>query len=169
MQRNFKKERDKRIKPFFDNKVQTDLNCFWLYSNLLSSLATNDIKLYDNTIVLSKKLLKKHHNNIYHCYEKNNDEIKVFLEDYVYLCLLLITLYELENDTESLNICQELMLKAWDLFYNDEYKLLQKNIVKNNDLFVNPIDISDNNIPNGNSVYLMVCNKLKNITGKRLE
>ena len=26
-----KKERDKRIKPFFDNKVQTDLNCFWLY------------------------------------------------------------------------------------------------------------------------------------------
>ncbi len=41
------------------------------------------------------------------------------------------------------------MLKAWDLFYNDEYKLLQKNIVKNNDLFVNPIDISDNNIPNG--------------------
>ena len=59
------------------------------------------------------------------------------------------------------------MLKAWDLFYNDEYKLLQKNIVKNNDLFVNPIDISDNNIPNGNSVYLMVCNKLKNITGKK--
>ena len=30
------KERDKRIKPFFDNKVQTDLNCFWLYSNLYS-------------------------------------------------------------------------------------------------------------------------------------
>ena len=52
------------------------------------------------------------------------------------------------------------MLKAWDLFYNNEYKLLQKNIVKNNDLFVNPIDISDNNIPNGNSVYLIVCNKL---------
>ena len=24
-------ERKKRDKPFFDNKVQTDLNCFWLY------------------------------------------------------------------------------------------------------------------------------------------
>ena len=60
------------------------------------------------------------------------------------------------------------MLKAWDLFYNDEHTLLQKNIVKNNDLFVNPIDISDNNIPNGNSIYLMVCNKLKNITGKKI-
>ena len=37
----------------------------------------------------------------------------------------------------------------------------KKMLVKNNDLHVNPIDISDNNIPNGNSVYLMVCNKLK--------
>ena len=52
------------------------------------------------------KIVKKLHNNIYHCYEKITDEIKVFLEDYVYLCLLLITLYELENDTVSLNICQ---------------------------------------------------------------
>ena len=30
--------REKRVKPFFDNKVQTDLNCYWLYSNLYSSL-----------------------------------------------------------------------------------------------------------------------------------
>ena len=159
-----KRERDKRTKPFFDDKVQTDLNCFWLYANLFSSLVINDIKLYNNTVSLSKKLISKMHNNIYHCYEKNNDEIQVFLEDYVYLCLLLITLYELENDRESLNICEKLMLKAWDLFYNEQYELLQKNIIKDNDLFVNPIDISDNNLPNGNSIYLIICNKLKNIT-----
>ena len=56
------------------------------------------------------------------------------------------------------------MLDTWELFFNDEYNLLQKNITKNNDLFINPIDISDNNIPNGNSIYLIVSNKLKNIT-----
>ena len=56
------------------------------------------------------------------------------------------------------------MVKAWHLFYNEKHTLLQKNIIKKNDLFVNPIDISDNNIPNGNSIYLEVCNKLKNIT-----
>ena len=32
-------------------------------------------------------------------------------------------------------------------------------------MFIEPIDISDNNIPNGNSIYLIICNKLKNITG----
>ena len=51
-------------------------------------------------------------------------------------------------------------------FFNNNYQLLQKNIIKNNDLFVNPIDITDNNIPNGNSIYLNVCNKLKNITNE---
>ena len=162
--RTLEQKRGKRVKPFFDDKVQTDLNCFWLYSNLYASLALKNTKLYNDTLKLSKDIIQRLDNNIYHCYEKDNDEINVFLEDYSYLCLLLISLYEIENDQNSLNLCIELMTKAWTLFYNDQYELLQKNTVKQNDLFVNPIDISDSNLPNGNSVYLTVCNKLKNIT-----
>ena len=161
-----KTERNKRAKPFFDEKSQTDLNCFWLYSNLYSSLVLEDAELYDETIKSSKKLIKRFNNTVYHCNDKGDKEINVFLEDYSYLCLLLITLYELENDTDSFNLCQALMIEAWDLFYNNQYELLQKNIIKTNDLFVNPIDISDNNLPNGNSIYLSICNKLKNITNK---
>ena len=157
-------ERNKRIKPFFDNKVQTDLNCFWLYSNLNAALVLKDDKLFVNTLISTKKLIKQLKNNIYHCYEKSGNKVNVFLDDYAYLSLLLITLYELENDDKSLELCKKIMLDTWELFFNDEYNLLQKNIIKNNDLFINPIDISDNNIPNGNSVYLIVCNKLKNIT-----
>ena len=157
-------ERNKRIKPFFDNKVQTDLNCFWLYSNLNAALVLKDDKLFVNTLISTKKLIKQLKNNIYHCYEKSSNKVNVFLDDYAYLSLLLITLYELENDEKSLELCKKIMLDTWELFFNDEYNLLQKNIIKNNDLFINPIDISDNNIPNGNSVYLIVCNKLKNIT-----
>ena len=157
-------ERNKRIKPFFDSKVQTDLNCFWLYSNLNAALVLKDEDLYINSLILIKKLIKQLKSNIYHCYERNNDEVNVFLDDYSYLSLLLITIYELENDEDSLKLCKKIMLDAWELFFNDEYNLLQKNITKKNDLFINPIDISDNNIPNGNSIYLIVCNKLKNIT-----
>ena len=157
-------ERNKRIKPFFDNKVQTDLNCFWLYSNLNAALVLKDDKLFVNTLISTKKLIKQLKNDIYHCYEKSSNKVNVFLDDYAYLSLLLITLYELENDDKSLELCKKIMLDTWELFFNDEYNLLQKNIIKNNDLFINPIDISDNNIPNGNSVYLIVCNKLKNIT-----
>jgi len=120
--------------------------------------------LYKNTInkinIIDEKLKK----NIYHCYNKDKVEIDVFLEDYVYYGLLLITLYELNNDAVSLDKCKNLMEETWKLFFNKDYKLLQKNISKSNDLFVNPIDIADNNIPNGNSIFLLICNKLKNIT-----
>ncbi len=157
-------ERKKRIKPFFDNKVQTDLNCYWLYSNLYTSLILEDRDLYQettNSINIINEKLKK---NIFHCYSKGKSEIDVFLEDYVYYSLLLITLYEMNNDKFSLNKCVKIMEEVWELFFNKESQLLQKNILKSNDLFVNPVDISDNNIPNGNSLYLLICNKLKNIT-----
>ena len=157
-------ERKKRIKPFFDDKIQTDLNCYWLYSTLFSSIILNDEKLFETTnkkIDLIKEKLKS---KIYHCYDKNGEEIDVFLEDYVYYCLLLITDYEINNNKNSLEICTSLMNEVWDVFYSKENNLLQKNKVKSNDLFVNPIDISDNNIPNGNSIYLLICNKLYNIS-----
>ena len=81
-------ERKKRIKPFFDNKVQTDLNCFWLYSNLYSSLILDDQELYKKTIDSINHINDKLKKNIFHCYNKKNEEIDVFLEDYVYYSLL---------------------------------------------------------------------------------
>jgi len=160
-------ERKKRIKPFFDSKIQTDLNCYWLYSNLFSSLVLENKKLMSKTLNSIKLLNDKLQSKIYHCYDKKNDEIDVFLEDYVYYSLLLVSVYEINNDKNSLNLCIELMEKTWELFFNQEDEILQKNMINNNDLFVNPLDIADNNIPNGNSIYLFICNKLNNITNKR--
>ena len=71
------------------------------------------------------------------------------------------------TNKNSLNICIDLMEKAWELFFNKEDQILQKNIINNNDLFANPVDLADNNIPNGNSIYLFICNKLNNITNKK--
>ena len=161
-------ERKKRIKPFFDNKVQTDLNCYWLYSNLYSSLILDDQELYGKTINSINHINKNLKDNVFHCYNKKNEEIDVFLEDYVYYSLLLVTLYEINNDKISLEKCEKKMEEAWRLFFNKENNLLQKNILKSNDLFVQPIDIADNNIPNGNSIYLLICRKLSNITNKKL-
>ena len=163
-ERSLLKEREKRIKPFFDDKVQTDLNCYWLYTNIYSSLYLNDEILYKKTISSINNIKDKLKNNIFHCYNKNKEEVDVFLEDYAYFSLLLISLYEINNDKVSLEKSIKIMKEAWDIFYNKEHNLLQKNVLNNNDLFVNPIDFGDNNIPNGNSIYLFVCNKLRNIT-----
>ena len=163
-ERSLLKEREKRIKPFFDDKVQTDLNCYWLYTNIYSSLYLNDEILYKKTVSSINNIKDKLKDNIFHCYNKNKEEVDVFLEDYAYFSLLLISLYEINNDNTSLEKSIEIMKEAWDIFYNKEHNLLQKNVLNNNDLFVNPIDFGDNNIPNGNSIYLFVCNKLRNIT-----
>ena len=157
--------REQRIKPFFDDKTQTDLNSYWIYNILHSSLILEDENLFNTSINYFERLSLNLKNNIYHCYNKNRDEIDVFLEDYVYYSLLLISIYEIKNDTNSLTRCADILEETWELFYNNENQLLQKNIKKTNDLFVNPIDVIDNNIPNGNGIFLLVCSKLYNITG----
>ena len=102
---------------------------------------------------------------MFHCY-KDKDGVKVFLEDYVYLSQLIINLYETTGKISYLNDAKKIMKKTWDLFYDKSNKILQKNSINDNDLFVSPSDISDHNIPNGNSIFLINCKKLEVITGE---
>ena len=156
--------RKKRIKPFFDDKTQTDLNSFWIYSILQSSLILDDKNIYNQATNYFNNLKTILKNSIFHCYDKNRKEIDVFLEDYAYFSLLLVSIYEINKDENSLNECSDLLKEIWNFFYDEENNLLQKNIKNSNDLFVKPVDIIDNNIPNGNSIFLLVCNKIFNIT-----
>ena len=157
-------ERSKRVKPLFDHKTQTDLNCYWIYTIIHSSIVLENKEIFKIAMDYLNKIQNVLKDNLFHCYNKKREEIDVFLEDYVYFSLLLVSVYEVSNDKKSLDQCCILMKKAWELFYNDENQVLQKNIKKSNDLFVQPIDLIDNNIQNGNSIFLLVCNKLFNIT-----
>ena len=155
-------KRNERNKPFFDDKAQIDLNSFWIYSNFQASIVLDDEDLKEKTINLLKLISNKTSDKIYHC--NKNDEVDVFLEDYVYYCLALLSYYEIEGNDKYLNILIEKMNETWELFFDQKNKLLQKNKIGDNDLFVNPIDINDNNIPNGNSVFLNLCHKMNLIT-----
>ncbi len=156
------KIRKQRKKPFFDDKSQTDLNAFWIYVNLYSSILLNDKSLLEKTKKNIENLNQVYENRLFHCYN-DNKQIDVFLEDYVYFSLLLLSNYEFTKDQSSLEKCNNLMDEAWSNFFNSDERILQKNKIKSNDLFVEPIDLNDNNIPNGNSIYLLISNKLNNI------
>ena len=156
-------ERKKRVKPFFDDKSQTDLNSFWIYTLLHSSFVLKNKTLRDKSFELLEILQKTLKNKIYHCYDKK-EEIDVFLEDYAYFALVLVSFYEVTGNEKYLNRSEEILKETWSLFYDEETKTLQKNSQKLNDLFVKPIDIIDNNIPNGNSIFLLTLNKIFNIT-----
>ncbi len=156
-------ERKKRVKPFFDDKSQTDLNSFWIYTLLHSSFVLKNKTLRDKSFELLGILQKTLKNKIYHCYDKK-EEIDVFLEDYTYFALVLVSFYEVTGNENYLNRSEEILKETWSLFYDEETKTLQKNSQKTNDLFVKPIDIIDNNVPNGNSIFLLTLNKIFNIT-----
>ena len=90
--------------------------------------------------------------------------MKVFLDDYTYLSQLMINFYEITGEYKYLTDAEKINEQTWELFYDKKNKILQKNPVKENDLFVPPLDINDSNIPNGNSIFLLNCKKLESIT-----
>jgi len=155
--------REKRPKPFFDDKTQIDLNAYWISTLIFVAEVFNKEewkKLSLSNYNLIKNLTK---DEIYHCY-KNKDGVKVFLDDYAYLAQLMINFYETTGEINYLDDAKKIVQQTWDLFYDKENKILQKNPIKQNDLFVPPLDINDSNIPNGNSVFLLNCKKLEAIT-----
>jgi len=146
------KIRKKRVKPFFDNKIQLDLNSLWV-SALLSANQVLPEKKYlkeaENLYLdIEKKFLD---NKIFH----SNSESIVFIEDYAFVINCLNDLYDAtlnpKYKIKSLKIARE----AIDNFYIKEKKIFQKNKILTNDLFLNPIDVSDHTIPNGNSTMLL--------------
>jgi uncharacterized protein len=151
------KIRSKKNKPFFDDKTQLDLNCLWI-SGLISAheiLPKNDyLKLAERFFsTIEEKYLKK---TIQHSYSKES----VFLEDYAFLINVLNDFSEKTMNFKYKNLAKKLCHQTIDRFYIKEKNIFQKNEKKNNDIFFNPIDISDNTIPNGNTIMLINLTRL---------
>ena len=112
----------------FDDKSQTDLNAFFLYTLIQASIILKDDNLKNDTLksvdLLKNKLSKK----IYHCYE--NNEVDVFVEDYVYYALLLISLYEINGSESNLTSTENIMKEIWNVFFDKKTELLQKTLLK---------------------------------------
>ena len=150
--------RRKKNKPFFDNKIQLDLNCLWV-SALVSAEKILPKKNY-------LQIAETFYNNLEKIFFKEerlfhtNSKTAVFLEDYAYAISMLLDLSDQTLKPNYLFKAKNLCKKAIELFYIKEKSIFQKNIISNNDLFHEPIDISDNNIPNGNSIMLLNFSRL---------
>jgi len=154
-----KKLRQEKNKPFFDSKVQLDLNCLWV-----SALIAADQILPNNNFL---KIAENYHENLEKLFfnkEKLQHTLlkpEVFLEDYAYSIAMFLDLYDQTLKNNYLFKAKELCKKTIELFYLKEKLIFQKNIIATNDLFHKPIDISDGNIPNGNSIMLLNFSRLK--------
>jgi len=153
-----KELRKKKNKPFFDNKVQLDLNCLWVSALIAAEkiLPKHDYLQIAETYYYSLEKIFFTEDRLHH----TNSKKFVFLEDYAYAIAMLLDLSDQTLKPNYLFKAKDLCQKTIKLFYVNEKSIFQKNIVSNNDLFHRPIDISDNNIPNGNSIMLLNFSRL---------
>ena len=154
-----KKLRKGKTKPFFDNKIQLDLNCLWV-----SALVCAEQVLPNNNFLKIAETYCESLGKIFFNKEELQHTIlkpEVFLEDYAYSIAMFLDLYDHTLKPDYLFKAKELCKKTNQLFYIKEKSIFQKNIVNTNDLFHKPIDISDGNIPNGNSIMLLNFTRLK--------
>ncbi len=151
------KIRNKRKKPFFDSKTQLDLNSLWVSSLVFAhSVMPNEGYLEKAEKYLNSIENKFCKTSLFHSYSK---EI-VFIEDYAYYIQALIDLADATMELKYKIKAKEIYMEAKTKFLNEEKNIFQKNQLTSNDLFVCPIDISDNTIPNGNSIMLLNLTRL---------
>ena len=146
------KIRSKREKPFFDDKTQLDLNCLWISSLVTANEILPDkgyLKLAEEFFsMIEKKYIQ---NKIYHSYSKDI----VFIEDYAFLINALNDLYDKTMSFKYKDLAKKMSFEALDKFFVFDKNIFQKNPKTNDDIFLNPIDIGDNTIPNGNAIMLI--------------
>ncbi len=94
--------------------------------------------------------------NIYHSYSKDIS----FLEDYAFLIQALLDLADTTMNPKYRILAKKYCSEVIEKFYDKKMKIFQKNEIEKNDIFFNPIDISDNTIPNGNAVMLINFSRL---------
>ncbi len=151
------KIRKKRKKPFFDKKNQLDLNCLWVSSLItLNSIipGENYLKAAENFFEkIEKKFCAE---NIFHSYSENI----AFIDDYAYLIQCLLDLSDSTMNPKYRLLAKKYCDEAIKKFFDNNTKVFQKNEKEKNDIFMKPIDISDNILPNANSIMLINFSRL---------
>ena len=94
--------------------------------------------------------------SIFHSYSEDIS----FIEDYAYLIQCLLDLSDATMNPRYRLSAKKYCDEALKKFYDNNNKIFQKNEHSKNDIFTSPIDISDNTLPNANSIMLINFSRL---------
>ena len=151
------KIREKRKKPFFDEKNQLDLNCLWVSTLISLNSIIQDVDYLKTAEHFYEKIENKFCvKNIFHSYSKDIS----FIEDYAYLIQCLLDLFDATMNPKYRLLAKKYCDEAMKKFYDEKIKVFQKNEKTKNDIFMTPIDIGDNILPNANSIMLINFSRL---------
>ena len=151
------KIRLKRNKPFFDDKTQLDLNCLMISALISASEILPNNRYLELAEEFFLKIENKYiKNKIHHSYSTNI----VFIEDYAFLINAINDLSDKTMNFKYKDLAKKLSQEALAKFFLEKKHIFKKNQKNSNDTFFEPVDISDNTIPNGNAIMLINLVKL---------
>lgn len=160
--------RSKRIHPYKDDKILTSWNALMIIAFSKAARTFNNENYKDIAIKACNFIFKNLMDNegtVYTRFRQGEKGNEGFIEDYAFLSLALIELYETTFNTYYLEKSIEITNKMIDLFWDYNkggFYLYSKNSEK---LIVRPKEIFDGAIPSGNSVATLNLILLYYITG----
>jgi len=160
--------REKRIHPFKDDKILTDLNGLTIVA--LSKAATvfsdltylNAAKKAANFIL---KNLRKPDGRLLHRYRDRNADVDGYLTDYAFFIWGLIELYEASFDVFYLQTALELNEKLLKHYWDDSIGGFFFTADDGEQLITRQKELYDGAIPSGNSISFLNLLRLSFITG----
>jgi uncharacterized protein YyaL (SSP411 family) len=160
--------REKRIRPHRDEKVLTDWNGFMIAAIAKAGAALNDSRMIATAEKAMNFLLRNLLNEkgeLFHRYSDGEVAIRAFLDDYAYIVLGLLDVYEATFNPEYLEqaklLAEDMIRSFWDhkeggLFFTGSYS---------EELLIRRKDAYDGAIPSGNSIAMLSFVRLARMLG----
>ncbi|RMF92983.1 MAG: thioredoxin domain-containing protein [Candidatus Schekmanbacteria bacterium] len=162
--------REKRIKPFKDDKILTDWNGLMIASLAKASVVLNE-KTYAEKAEKAADFilanLRKDNGRLLKRYRDGESGLAAHLEDYAYLTWGLIELYESTFETRYLKEALNLSDIMIDDFFDKEKGGFFFSSNEGEKLLMKIKEIYDGVTPSGNSVAVMNLLRLSRITGNK--
>ncbi len=164
------KAREKRIHPYKDDKILTNWNAMMIGAFATCSAIFSEHSYYNSAVKAADFILSKMFFNdteLIHRYRDGDASISGQLDDYVYLALALLDLFEAGFEVNYLKKAIKLMDLAIEYFWDEEQAGFFASHKNSKDLIIRQKEIYDGAIPSGNSIALLVLNRLFLITGNQ--
>ena len=159
--------RKNRIHPYKDDKILTDWNGL-----MIAALARGGRVLAEPDYTQAARraaafLLEQLQDDgrLLHRYRGGNASIKAFLDDYAFLIVGLLELYETTFETRWLAEARRLALDMVDLFWDAESKGFRFSGKDDESLIAETKELYDGALPSGNSVAMVALLRLGRLLG----
>lgn len=158
--------REKRIHPLKDDKILTDWNALMISSFALGGKILQEER-YLNVAKKAGDFLLTHlykEKILYHRYRQGSLGTKGFLDDYAFLGLALLDLYETTFEEKWLKASLEIGNQMVELFWDKKEQGFFFSASHENQLLSNTKEVYDGALPSGNSVATLFLLRLGRLT-----